>query len=264
MKYNKIIKLSAAGVFSCLVLRVLQLLVLIDGPTGFGKVGTPYVGLNLAVYLLTVLVMAAIFVLTSFFSNRQPVAAPDTTISPSLSVFSFVMMVSLLFRGGIYLLFGGGLASSYGILYIILHLLSILFFAFYGISGFGSIKCPKLFSIFPVLLYGYDLIAAFIGYTGMANISNNVYECLFYCLCLFFFLLHGKVLSSVDIRRSSRILLPTTWLAAFMGFMISIPPLVAFLLGGKEILHGSPLTSVSALFPTIYMLLFTSALYKKQ
>ena len=263
MKHKHITNLTLAGIGACLLLRTLQLLVLIDGETGFGKVGFTYSGLNIAVYVLTLLVAVGIVVLSSFFSKRQPVSAPDTTVSPALSVFSFLMAVFNLFTAGGFLLSGRGINNPYGSLYLLLLLLSALFFIFYGISGFGSVKCPKILSVAPLLLSGYELIEAFISYTGMANISDNVYECLFLCCLLFFFLLHGKVISSVDVRRSARVILPASWLTVFFGFLTAVPPLIVALLGGNSLLHHSPLDSIAALFPTIHALFFTSALYKK-
>ncbi len=263
MKHNYIVKLSALGVVCSLVLRVLQLLILTDADTGFGKVGAPYSGLNIAVYLMTALMAAGIFVMTSFFSKRQPVAAPDTTISPGLSVFSFIMAVYMLCLTAVHMLIGEGISNPYATLRLILLLLSAIFFIFYGLSGFGTIKCPKALTVAPLILAGYDLVAAFISYTGMANISDNVYECIFLCLGLLFFLLHGKIISSVDIRRSARLLFPVTYLAVFFGFLQSIPPILVAVLGGANMLHSSIFTSVTTIFPTVYILLFTSSMYKK-
>ena len=263
MKHKYITTLSLVGIVVCLVLRVLQLLVLIEGKTGFGKIETAYSGLNIAVYVLTALVVAGIFVLCSFFSKRQPASAPDTTLSPALSVFSFFMAMSNLFTAVGYLLSGNDIINPYGALYLLLLLLSAIFFVFYGISGFGTVKCPKLLSVAPLLLWGYELVAAFISYTGMANISDNVYECLALCCILFFFLLHGKIISSVDLRRSARLMLPTAWLTALFGLLASVPPLIVAILGGSQLLHHSPFGSFALLFPTIYALIFASALYKK-
>ena len=263
MKHKYITNLSAAGIGACLLLRVLQLLVLTDGSTGFGKLGAAYEGLNIAVSALTVLVAAGILVISSFFSKRQPVTAPDTTLSPALSVYSLIFAIYNLFAAGIFLLKGNEIGKPLNTLYLLLLLLSAVFFIFYGISGFGSVKCPKLLSVAPLLLCGYQLIAAFISYTGMANVSDNVYECLFLCCCLFFFLLHGKIISSVDMRRSARLMLPTAWLTILFGLITSVPPIVVAILGGSSLLHTPIATSVASLFPTIYAALFASALYKK-
>ena len=263
MKHKYLTAVSFSGVGCVLLLRALQLLTLIDGSTGFGKVGREYTGLNITVYLITGLVAVAIFVLTSFFSKRQPVSAPDMSLSPSLSVFCFIMVLYHLFGVGAYLLSGKEITTTFGALYLIFLSVSIVFYILYGISGFSSVKFPKLLSVAPVLLCGYNLISAFIGYTGMANISDSIYECIFLCLALFFFLLHGKVISSVEIRRSARMILPTACLMVLFGVLVAVAPLVTALLGGVSVLHTSPITTLSALFPTAYALAFTLNLYKK-
>lgn len=263
MKHKHILSISLGGIAFAYLLRTLQLLSLTDGATGFGKVGGHYSGLNITVYLVTTLIAVAVFGVTSFFSKRQPVAAPDMSLSPSLSVFSLVMALVHLFQIGIYLLSGGEITTTYGALYLLLLVLSAVFYIFYGISGFSTVKPVKLLSVAPVILCGYKLISAFIGYTGMANISDSIYECFFLCLSLFFFLLHGKILSSVDVRRSARIIFPTAFLMLLFGCLTALSPLTAAVLGGTHILHTSPVATVYALFPSAYALIFILNLYKK-
>lgn len=263
MKYKHIIGLSLAGTGCAFLLRLLQLLALTDAATGFGKLGSPYFGLNITVYLVTFIMALAIFFVSFYLSKRQPAAAPDMSLSPSLSVFCFIMTVFHMLRIGKFLLMGGEITSSSGAIFTVLQLLSALFYVLYGVSGFSPIKFPRVLTIIPILTCGYDLVSAFLGYTGMANISDNVYECLFLSISLFFFLLHGKIISSVTIRRSSRIILPTALLAVFFGIIASLPPIMTALLGSPSLLHSSPLNSLPEIFPTTYIFVFTINLYRK-
>ncbi len=263
MKHKYILAISLGGVGCAFLLRTLQLLSLTEASTGFGKLGAPYSGLNIAIYIITVLIAAAIFTVTSFFSKRQPVSAPDMSLSPSLSICCFTMAVFHLLQLGRYMLAGGEITTTFGALYLILLVLSAVFYIFYGVSGFNPIKFPKALTVAPLLLCGYNLISAFIGYTGMANISDSVYECIFLCLCLFFFLLHGKILSAVEIRRSSRMIFPVALLTALFGVLTALAPLFTALLGGAALLHTSPADTITAIIPTLYILIFTLNLYKK-
>ncbi len=257
MKHKYILAISACGALGITVMRALQLKSLIDGATGFGKPGS---GLNSAIYILTALIVAAILIISGFFSKRQPARSPNMRLSPGLAVMNLVLVVYHFYEIGTFVINNQNLTSTFSLVYMLFLLLAIAFHTLYGISALSeSIKVPKILSLAPILLAGYKLVETFIGSIGVSLISDNVYECLFLCIVLFFFLQHGKIIAGIEIRRSARIMLPTALLVFALGCVTSLAPILALCTGAK--LHSNINGDI---FLALYALFFMLALYKKK
>ncbi len=263
MKHKHLLFICGGGALCVTILRALQLLNLIDGTTGFEKIGSPYFGANIIVYTVIGLISVVSSVLTAYLSKRQPVCPPDMSLSPSLAVVCFIMALYYLCSAGVYLLTSQMKLGTFGLLYMLFLLLNVVFYIFYGASAFGGVKLPKLLSIAPILLVGYNLVSAFISYTGVVNISDNIFQCLFLCSALFFFLLHGKILSEVDIRRSARLIFPTSLLVLLFGCASALSPIIVGIIGKGALLHTSPVGLIENVFVLTYACTFTFNLYKK-
>ena len=257
MKHKYIISVALVGALGLVVARTIQLKMLIDGATGFGKPGS---AANAAIYIISTLILAATFVVSGFFSKRQPVRCPNIRLSPGLAVMNLVLVVYHFYGIGTHIINSRDLTSTFSLIYLLFLLLTISFHLIYGISALSeNIKVPKLLSLAPVLLAGYKLVDSFIGSIGVSLISENVYECLFYCLLLFFFLQHGKIIAGIEIRRAARIILPAALMLFSVGCITSAAPMVALITGTK--LHASLNGDI---LPALYAVFFVLALYRKK
>lgn len=258
MKHKYIVAVSLCGTLALAVMRTLQLKLVIDSATGFAK---PNVPLNAVIYILSAIIVTAILVCSMFFSKRQPSSPPNIRVSPALAAINFTMVLYNLWGVGSVLVKSNSVSSTPTLLFMILSLLAVVFHLMYGISALSKeIKVPKLLTLAPVLLAAWKLITIFINTIGVSLISDNVYECLYLCLILFFFLLQGKIISRVEIRRSARLILPVALVTFALGCITSLSPLFAVALGTK--LHST--ATVGNIIPALYALLFMLALYKKK
>ena len=264
MKHKNILLIFSSFTAVAVILRTLQLAFFIESSTGFHKNNGNNGYIAIVIYALYFVFAIGTYLLVNFFSKIQPSSRPDTGKSPILAVISLVLSAFFLLSSASTVVFSDftqSIASS--ALSLLTGLFSFFFFLLYGIGGWVKIKLPSGFTIAPIIYFVYRLVMSFINYTGVSNISENILDIVFLCFAVLFFLLHGKILSGIEVRKSCRQIFSFGLLTFFFGCLNSLPPVLTVALGREAELHSMPsLATLGYLLFGIYALVFTLYLYK--
>ena len=255
MKHKFIVAYFILALATFSIARVFQILFLLEPVTGFYK--AEYGRTNL-VYVTFYIGMVIILGAFAFSTRRMPTHAPK--VDKLLSVISFVVAISFAISSGVNLVNG---FSSTKFLSAMFSLLAAVFFVIYGLSGISDIKVPPVVSLFVFPVWGFRLVSSFISFTGMANITENIYDILMFCASLFFFILMAKILSGVYVIRSIHYLYPVGLITSLLCIICSIPRYFVVLIGREEMLHKSTTLDISVLATGIFIAVFTLKLYSK-
>ena len=263
MKHKNILVIFSGFTAVAVILRTLQLMFLIEHSTGFDKNNANNGYIAIAIYALYFVFAIGTYVLVNFFSKIQPSSRPEIEKSPFLAAVSLVLSAFLLISSASTVVFSDfteNMASN--TLSLLTGLFSFLFFLLYGMGKWAKIKLPSGFTVAPIIYFVYRLVISFINYTGVTNISENILDIIFLCLALLFFLLHGKILSGIEVRKSCRQILSLGLLTFFFGCLNSLPPILTVALGFESELHSMPsFGTLEYLLFGIYALTFTLYLY---
>lgn len=261
MNDKKIFSVLIGGTILTAVLRFLQLLLFVDGETGFVKQETAASVGNIAVTVITLLVLLAVLIATTAFNKRQPIGAPKVSDHLSLVVTGFLMSGYFLVSSAVTAVSLGG-ASKVEYLKLALALLCTVFFVFFSVSGLSDIKVPPALALAPIFYGGYELIFAYMECRGVANISDNIYKLAFLSFMLLFYLFEGKLLANAECRKSARLMLPVASFCLIFGAICTLPPLFMSLIGKRSALHTTELP-IGYLITAVFAISFCAAMYRE-
>lgn len=245
--------------------RFMELFTMIDSSTGFFY--DEYANFN--IYLSAILiVISCIIILMSFLQKNYPKS--PVKCSPILGIFSLIFSLALLINSANLVLNGSifsisdssGYASfSIGnLIYFVLIVLAAISFGLFAVQNFtGSVK-GKFTMVFPVILWTYRLIYTFIGYTGIANISENVIEIFAIAACLIFLLAHGKLINNLDYQKNIRTATAFGIIAALLCGLSTIPRYILFFMQRTDLIHegiyGNPLDFILCAYIICFLFVY--------
>lgn len=263
MKHKNILLIFSGFTAVAVILRTLQLMFLIEHSTGFDKNNANNGYIAIVIYALYFVFAIGTYVLVNFFSKIQPSSRPEIEKSPFLAVASLVLSAFFLISSASTVVFSDFTENTASnTLSLLTGLFSFLFFLLYGMGKWAKIKLPSGFTVAPIIYFVYRLVISFINYTGVTNISENIFDIIFLCLALLFFLLHGKILSGIEVRKSCRQIFSLGLLTFFLGCLNSLPLILTVAFGREAELHSMPtLGTLEYLLFGIYALTFTLYLY---
>ena len=230
--------------------RIVQLLYMIETDTGFIKRDFEQAGIFIKILYVAMILLVGAF---AFTSGRFPEKLPQG--SKPLAVFAFLAAL-----GQLYELVASKHYDSPAalVLYSLLLLLSAVFFVLYGLSQLISVQIPNLLTLIPVVTMIFKLVMAFMRYTGMANISENLFDIGMLIFLSIFFLWFGKILNGMVSKYNIRVLFASGLLAAFFCFVYTIPRFFIILAGMGSLLHTgtfpNPANVAAGLFIVAFLL----------
>jgi len=248
------------------IARMLQLLFCTDPNTGFVYTGVVPKMCSFVFFICLFLVALFSIIFPGFFSHRQPTDNPKHKEFPILTISSlFLGFTSLIFGTISAVTSASGFTSVMGLLHLILSMFTAFFFLLEGARGFSNVKVPKFLTISPVLYFTFLLIDTYISTTGLAAITENLLYLFFLCTALVFFILHGKLLSHIDFRKSARQIYPMGFLTFIMGAVCSVPEFILVLTGKAVYIHnGFSFKPFFILIVSLYSIIYTLLLYCKR
>jgi len=255
VKHKFIVTYFVLALATLSIARVFQILFLLEPKTGFYKTEYSSTHILYITFFICVVIVLAAF---AFASRRMPTHAPK--VDKFLGILSFLVAISFAISSGVDLVNG---LSSTKILSAMFSLLAAIFFVIYGLSGISNIKVPLVATLFVFPVWGFRLVTSFVSFTGMANITENIYDILMLCVNLLFFVIMAKILSGVYVIRSIRYAYPVGLIASLLCIMCSVPRYIVVLIGHKDILHESTTLDISVLATGIFIAAFTLKLYCK-
>lgn len=253
MKHLKVFIFAAFALVSAVAIRTIQLLFLTDSKTGFYKDGMESIGTTLMVILVAIVAIAALLIF--LFEKSRLSAAPSSSIllgcaalfagianfaEPFLNEVSFSAIPPFLVG-----------------LRIIMILASAAVLCWFGIAIlFNTTFYPSL-SIVLIVTWVVRLISSFICFTGMSNISENLYDVLMLISTLVFLLLFGKAICGISKSVTNRKLVAVGIASVIFTAASAIPCLIAYVISGTAFVHvpiDNPITGLfMAFFISVYL-----------
>lgn len=239
-----------------LVLRLIQMLFLIDPETGFYYPQWEFA--DTAIMVLQIVVIVTLIVMSRFCSH-----APGhiLTHSKSLGILSFILSASL-----VVYIFEYGLSmhimNTGDYIYLLLALAFAVFMVYYGFCIMGKIDLSQITAIIPVLFAAFRLALMFTKRNGIAKISDTVNETIMMGLVMLFWLLFGKITVGMDTKKSSRYAYGIGAAASAMCFVVAVPKYIIdiFMTGTK--IHSTSVPSFIDIVTGIFIMVFLFKLLK--
>lgn len=249
MKYVKLFIFSAAALVSAVILRCLQLIFLTDPQSGFFISGSEGLGNSLSV--ITVLLIALTGAMALFAKpesiRTRPVPSPVLGCAALLAGISHFMEP---FLNGI------SMPSVPGWM-AVLRLLMILaaggVFCWFGIAHLMDLDPRYPLSLVLIVSWVVRLMSTFISFTGMSNISENLYDVLMLILTLAFFLTQGKSLCGISQKHQPTLLLATGLSAVLCTAVSALPGMIVSFTSNTELAHIPTDNPISAIFTALYI-----------
>lgn len=234
--------------------RTVQLLVMTEPATGFFKPSCAALGVAMGVLLG--LCLAGLLALSKFL--KEPFRPAGERNIP-LAAAAFLMAAAQLYEAAAVMLSDARVGVAL-VLQMLLLFGSVAFFAMLGVSRLSDLPLPHILTVLPVLLWVYKLAAAFIHYTGIANIAENLLEIALLCFSLLFMLQQGKFLSG-DQAKTGRWMLGGGICTILLCAAATLPRYILLLCGQGVLIHDGVLPNPSDLMLMIYILVFLLSLY---
>ena len=262
LKFRNILPIFFIITIISVTVRFLQSYSMIDPRTGFFK--PEFSALNIAISIAFGVVLLLFLVLG--FKTKDKFSETKNK-SPVLCASSMFLAFALMIEGGIMLNDGSFYAISKEtganefqlgtLLGFTLLTFSVLAFCVYAVNLARDKKSGGFLLIFPVFYWAYRLITAFITYTGIANISENIIYIAMLCFSLVFLLSHGKIIADINPEKSIKSVLAYGFGGAMLCFVSIVPRFLLTIIGQQDLIHegilGKPLDLILGVYIVIFM-----------
>ena len=261
MQHSNIVKVVLASTLFAVIARFVQVFKLTESATGFSKNDKGSLWGQTIMFIVIIISVIVPFIATTLFSKRQPVRSPKLNKSPKFAIIGYICAGTFALQAVLLLIDG---AFTTGVLVAaLLYLLSAFAIAVYTTTAFKKVKFPTIIMAAPVALFVYLLIEKFISFNGMSTLIENVFTVVYLSLQTLFFLTHAKLVSSVEIRKSSRRILTLSALTLLFSAVCSIPNLAVLLIGKGELVHDGSF-NIAFIVYGIYSFIYSSVVYAKR
>lgn len=242
------------------IIRCIQVALLTDTNTGFFTDGYQNIGNALSVLIVSITAIAAIFGL--FVSTERINPQPDSSyvfggaaLLAGLSQLVEVFSLSISLEGVPTVISGARTAFMLG---------SGIVFCYIGIMHILGNNPHYGFMFVPVISWIFRLVYTFIGFTGMSNISDNLYDVLMLVSTTVFLLFHGKMLYGIKTKTGINSMFISGIIAILFSSVAIIPRWIVAVLGLKEFSHIQIDNPLSGFFMSVYITVYLILLCKKQ
>ena len=252
MKYLKLFLYSGLSVVCISVIRCIQLMLLTNVKTGFFINGMETLGILLSVITFIIIILSSVLAISAKKADVYPI--PDR--SKVLGVFSLLAGVANLIEP----IFNAGSFYAVPSLLIALRLITIfltgLVFCWFGLSHLLDLNPHYNFSVVFVISWVLRLMTTFISFTGMSNITENLYDILMLITMLLFFLTHSKALCGIKKKHHIQRILAIGFPAILCTIASSVPNIVLYLSKGAENAHSPIDNPITAIFTAAYVAVY--------
>lgn len=223
---KRFVVIGTLGSFCAIIVRVIQVLFITEGDTGFFKKG--YHGLGLAVSLFVFFIILAAAMYACFIPKRKIVPHKTTFY---LAISEFLMAAAIVYEA-IFSQIGSNVPAWQILLQMIFGLLSAGTFVLDGLSFFTEKKVSPTLSISHILFWLVRVIIVFSSYITVSVVSENVFELTALCVSLVFFLNISKFQNSVG--KLNLRSLTCLGITAFISCIVySVPQIIALIVSGQ-------------------------------
>lgn len=249
MKNSKFFIFSGISLLSVVVIRCIQIAFLINPQNGFFYENYEGVGVLLTVMIIVITVIAALF--TAFINvNKIDIMPKENFGMGCVSLLLGLSQISELF------MLNGTLEKVPAIIVILrtlFILLSGISFCYLGIMYITKNKANNICIITSVFCWIFRLVSTFISFTGMSNISDNLYDLLTLVSTLVFLLFYSKYITGIKAKFHKNIVLISATVAIIISAVSVLPKVVVALFGVTDFFDFHIDSPVTSLFMTVYI-----------
>ncbi len=233
------------------VIRILQLVIMIDSESGFYY--ESYEKLGNILTLVIVGITLLLIVLSIVTKQKERIAPPKP--NNFLGVAGIMLGVSLAIEPWFVEKVSASVPVILQNLKTVTIILSGVIFVIIGFLNFIGKKPNYILCIVPSLSYVTRILVTFICYTGMSGISQNYFEIVNLCCILAFLHFSSKILCNVASKRTSLITIISACAAIITSSLCSVPQIIITFFGLSGV-HISVDSIITNLFMLIYIIAF--------
>ncbi len=246
---KRFVVIGALGTACATVVRVIQILSITEGDTGFFKKGYHALGLAASLFVFFITFAAAMY---ACFTPKRKITPHKTTFY--LAISEFLLAAAILYEAIISQI-GSNVPDWQLFLQMIFGLLSAGVFAMDGISFFTEKKVSPILSVFHILFWLVRVIVVFSSYITVSVVAENVFELSALCLSLLFFLNISKFQNGVG-KLNSRGLTALGIATFIMCVTYSVPQIIAYFVNGQPYFTFRGLNFITDAFLALYIVCF--------
>ncbi len=252
MKHLGLLIFSGISFFLIIAARCVQLLFLTDSNNGFFIDG--YEGIGAAITVFTA-VLTIICAFSIFFFKKEKID-PIPASSIPLGCAAILLGVSNIIEPFINKIEIVAIPTVILTLRFIFIILSGIVFIMFGFSVILE-KNPKFeLSVIWVISWVLRLMTTFIGFSGMSNISENLYDVLMLVASLIFMLFFSKAICGILKSTHYRKLIATGISAVLFTASSAIPCLITTLFINTKFIHTPIDSPVTGIFTSLFIFLY--------
>lgn len=242
------------ALISVIVVRFIQLFFLTDFKTGFFLKGMESIGTALSVFTVVIIALSSILVLTSKPEKILLIPNRSIVLGCTALLAGIANMCEPIF-------WSGGLSEATPPWLVALRFIMIIsaggVLCWFGFAHILDLEPNYALSTVLVIAWVVRLMSTFISFTGMSNISENLYDVLMLIMMLLFFLAQGKALCDIRVKNQNIKLLAIGIPAVLCTATSALPGMIMALLG-KENLPHNPIdhpivASLTAVYVAVYL-----------
>lgn len=257
MKFKKIVLFFSVALPVCIVMRLLQLIYIVETRTGFFKQEFESYGFYMLVIIFAFAVIAAVF---SFTSHRTPDTPPKPNLFMSIaSVFISVSILFELFTEKFPAVVQGWQISLLNITGVA----TAIFFFCFAMKLFFDFKLPAICSVVPTVYFVLRIICDFTAISSLALISDNLLLILSYSAALLFMLNFAKLYNGVDSEYNSRKLMASGLAAIILCLTQSVPHIIFNAVNGLAYTHTSMAANLNVFCTGLFIAVFVFSHFSK-
>ena len=247
----------AAAVPICSIIRIIQIVFLVEYQNGFYFSGKGFLG-NLCLVLIALICGALAF----FTYKIEKISVIIPKRDWVLAVASVIVSITL-FRE----LFGENMPMTMLAGQVLLLKLSTAFTAVYflifALKCIISFKMPPLLHIMPVIYAIIKTVFSFINLSSLALISDNVLLLASYCALMLFFISYGKLYNGIK-EKGFKKYLATSVVTIVITITASLPNLIINIFGKEPYIHTNTNVLITLLAFGIFAIVFTYKILNKK
>lgn len=257
MKHRHIINLLWIALPICVILKLIQFVFTIDTTTGFIK--QQYKDISTLITLVVLAAVAAMCVLAYFaegvskkHGEVRPILAITGALTGGMFVYETVSGLSTL-------------GNWYGILLVLLSLLSAFVFVAFGLKNIYPYNFPSLLLAVPVVYYVVKLISLFTSTSELSLVTENIFLLFTNSALLWFLFEFANYENELSDPKTAHKKIFACGITAVMLCVITALPKLILLIGNKtDVLRGDISASLLMLSQAIFILSYIIGIFYKK
>lgn len=252
LKNLKFFTYSALALVSVVILRIIQIVFLTNPQNGFFYDGYQGIGTAISVFIVSITAVAALFGFFAKTDELTPAPKPSyllggsallagisQLIEPFSASYSFADIPNYIAMLRNAFIIAGGIV-----------------FIYFGMSYIMGQKPKYKFLVIPIMSWILRLVYTFLCFSGMSNISDNLYDILTLASIVLFLLCHGKLLCFVKIKNGLSMSFVYGIISVLMTSVAILPRWIVSVFGAKEFAHTQIDSPLSVFFMSVYIAIY--------